>query len=85
MTPAELDAFAKRAVQMRGDLALMRAAFTSRKFIRSLSKKQARARLNELFDVIDDLVNGAVGLVEMGAIGEAAGRAQRVDLLKVVL
>ncbi len=64
MTPNELAAFAQRAVQMRADLAIMRAAFTSRKFIRTLSKKQARARLNELFDTIDDLVNGAVGLAE---------------------
>ncbi len=68
MTPAELDAFAKRAVEMRKDLAIMRAAFTSRKFIRTLSKKEARARMNELFDTIDDLVNGAVGLAEALAV-----------------
>ncbi len=64
MSPDDLTAFAKRAVKMRDDLAIMRAAFTSRKFIRTLSKKEARARMNDLFDVIDDLVNGAVGLAE---------------------
>ena len=62
MTPDKLDAFAKSAAEAREDLAKMRAMFTSRQFLRAASKKEMRGRLTQLFDAMDDLVNGAVGL-----------------------
>ena len=53
----------------------MRAALTSRKFLRALSTKELRARLNELFDAMDDIINGAVGLATALGVDAPADEA----------